>query len=94
MAVRGAQSKKIVEDKILAMFPGSFVTDKKIYINFKEDNQPLQIAVSMTCPKGIINGESSQGDGGINSDDYISQKPSIEFTEKEKETVEMLLSKL
>ena len=38
MAVKGAQSKKIVEDKLLAMFPGSFVADKKIYINFEEDN--------------------------------------------------------
>lgn len=90
MAVRGAQSKKVVEEKILEMFPGSFIADKKVYIPFREDNEPVQIAITMTCPKGLV-GHVEEETGEVKAP---PQKTSIEFTPEEKETIEMLLSKL
>lgn len=90
MAVKGAQSKKIVEEKILAMFPGSFIVDKKVYIPFRENNEPVQVAVAMTCPKELV-GHVEEETGEVKAP---PQKTSIEFTPEEKDTIEMLLSKL
>ena len=44
----------------------------------------------MTCPKEIIGKEISKEDGVAPS----TEKPTIKFTDKEKETIETLLSRL
>lgn len=51
---KGAISKDIVTNKILSMFESSFVYEKKIYIPMTENGETLQIAVSLTCPKNLV----------------------------------------
>lgn len=100
MAVRGAESKKIVEQKLLEVFPGAFIKDKKVYVNFNEGGEPVQICISMTCPKTLVDSDGTfqsipaGNNGGVDFDAYLQKKPSIDFTDSEKETIEMLLSKL
>lgn len=95
---RGQESKKIVENKILEVFPNAFINDKKIYIDFVENGEPLQICVSMTCPKTTVSGGSSAptavSNGGIDFDAYLQKKPTTEFTPEEKKTIELLLDRL
>lgn len=99
MAARGAQSKKIVENRILEVFPEAFINDKKIYINFMEDGEAIQICVSMTCPKALV-GEGSRpnpavtADGGIDFDNFTPKQTNAEFTQQEIDTIEAILSKI
>lgn len=102
MAVRGAESKKIVEQKLLEVFPGAFIKDKKVYVNFAEAGESVQICISMTCPKTLVDSDGAnsiamtKSDGGIDFDSFIAEKPksSIEFTKQETETIDKLLSML
>lgn len=99
MAARGAQSKKIVENKILEVFPEAFVNDKKIYINFMEDGENIQIAVSLTAPKTLVEGGSrpnpvATADGGIDFDNFTPKQTNVQFTQQEIDTIEAILSKI
>lgn len=99
MAARGAVSKKIVENKILEVFPEAFVNDKKIYINFMEDGELIQIAVSLTAPKTLVEGGSRPNptitaDGGIDFDSFAPKPTNMEFTQQEIDTIETILSKI
>ncbi len=54
MAVRGAEEKQIVFNKILETFKGSFVNDKEIRIPMND----VEIKIVITCAKEVIGGGS------------------------------------
>jgi len=53
---KGNEAKNYVIQKIIETFgpESSFVSDKKVYINTTENGEPIQICLSLTCPKNIV----------------------------------------
>ena len=48
---KGALSKQEATQKILELFPGSFVYDKEIRIPFTEEGEEIQLKCALTCAK-------------------------------------------
>ena len=105
MAARGSIAKEEITNKILAEFPGSFKFDKEIRVPVMENNELVQIKITLTAAK--VNVENG-GDTATPGADLIkgmtqaaaegqvadSTTMSIEPTPEEKENVRILLSKL
>lgn len=54
MAAKGALAKEDVMKKILEVFPGSFKYDKELRIPMVENGEPLQIKVTLTAAKNMV----------------------------------------
>lgn len=56
MAARGTVAKEEVTKKIIECFgqDKAFVYDKKLYITTKEDGVPIQVCLTLTCPKTLV----------------------------------------
>lgn len=99
---KGNDAKNLVITKIKEAFGENFICelDKKLYIWSKENGEPMQVAISLTCPKvpvGISNKPISADGYGLdfeNMTPVIAQAPSIEFTEEEENTINTLMEKL
>lgn len=73
MAMKGAESKEIITKKILSMFEGSFINEKNIIIPLNESGEPVQIKVTLTASKNLIqNGSDTAIPGVIN---FTADKP-------------------
>lgn len=98
MAAKGAKRKKEIMEKILEVFPGSFLYNdgKEVRINGTEDGVPVQIKVTLTAAKTPVEGGSESvtsapaASNEINFTEEIPQEP----TEEEKERLAYLLDKL
>ena len=108
---RGNQAKAWVVKKIIETFgqDNCFEYDKKLYINTKEDGAPIQIALTLTCPKNMVGVEStsptnslpkSAFSGGLDFETMgattAAPAPTqpAEISEKERETVVELMKRL
>lgn len=90
MAKKGDTSKAALTKAVLGLYPNnSFVKDKCIYINFTEDNELAQVKLTLTCPNVVV--DNPNADAAPAACSAGAQASSIEFTEKEKETVNHLL---
>ena len=91
MAVRGTASKEKLIQTIIDATGADFlgIVDKKLYIRAFENGEELQLAVSITCPKNLI-------DFGDASPAKIAETPTEapEISKEEEETIEQLLAKL
>ena len=92
MALKGAKSKETITEIILKSFKGSFVKDKKIYIPMKEDGQDVQVALTLTCPKNLVNIEESAA--ALDWSSSTPERKNIDLTPEEKEKIEELIKKL
>ena len=97
---RGAVAKQIVEDKIRTAFGKDFVgidtANKKIYVQAEEDNEMVQIAITLTCPKTpFVTDGKVAGDGFAegNFGEPDVYKPA-EMTDNELENVRKLIKEL
>lgn len=54
MALKGQESKKVITQQILETFEGAFISGKEIRIPFTEDGVPVQIKVSLTAAKDLV----------------------------------------
>ena len=54
MAAKGAIAKEEVMNKILMTFPGAFKYEKEIRIPMMENGEPLQIKVTLTAAKNMV----------------------------------------
>lgn len=103
MAAKGSILKQKIAEKIVTVFPGSFLYNdgKEIRINGTEEGVPLQIKVTLTCAKtSVEGGEDNALPGEKNavaapvssteSNEQIPQEPTTE----EKERLTKLLNKL
>lgn len=96
MAIKGQKAKSDITNKILEVFPGSFVYNKEIRIPYVEDGVDGQIKIVLTAAK--TNVENGGGDtpmlkaktGLENIEEKLPQEPTAE----EKERLKMLLDKL
>lgn len=91
---RGAQSKEDAIQKILNLFPNSFIYDKEIRIPYVEEGENIQLKCTLTCAKVnvgenddvAIPGETIQEDVVTNAESTISTP-----TQEEKDNVKKLL---
>lgn len=54
MAAKGALAKEDVMNKILEVFPGSFKYEKELRIPMMENGEMLQIKVTLTAAKNMV----------------------------------------
>lgn len=95
---KGAISKETITNKILEVFPGSFIVDKIIRIPMTENGDPIEIKVTLTAAKDILGGAGTAVDYSFPTVDE-SKKTSepaanVEPTKEEKENLEQLLTAL
>ena len=100
MAIKGQQLKKEIQNKILEIFPNSFLynDDKEIRICGIEDGAEIQIKVALTCAKTNVSiGEDTALPGDFPAP--INSKPTeiptlIPTTAEEKQNVTAMLEAL
>ena len=94
MAARGAWSKEQVTNKILETFNGAFINDKEIRIPLYENNERVEIKVTLTCAKtNIGDGAANEAVQGVEA--AISAPTEVlSPSEEEKAQVNNLLAKL
>lgn len=96
---KGAIAKKEIMQKIIEMFPGSFLynNDKEVRINSTEEGNPIQIKITLTCAKTPVENENGSGIFKTNNSNVIEFKNDtpesdiIEPTEEEKANLKTLL---
>jgi hypothetical protein len=99
MAVKGTILKKEITDKILEVFPGSFLYNdgKEIRIPGMEDGQLIQVKVALTCAKTNVeqNGENALP-GEVMSTSTMDSTPqtTVEISQEEKDNVKKLMASL
>lgn len=94
---KGAIAKKEIMQKIIEMFPGSFLynNDKEVRINSTEEGNPVQIKITLTCAKIPV--ENENGIFETNNSNIIEFKDTpksqdiVEPTEEEKANLKALL---
>lgn len=99
---RGNEAKNKVIEKIKAAFGKDWIgeIDKKFYVWTTENGERIQIAISLTCPKVMVETETStiEQDG-----DYDFSEPTVkaekefkpvEKTETEERNIQSLLAAL
>ena len=98
---KGQQFKKEVQEKILQLFPQSFLYNdaKEIRICGVEDGQPIQIKVALTCAKENVEiGADNAMPGDFPAPKMTAPTPErtapVQPTEAEKQTVADLLKSL
>ena len=108
---RGNQAKTEVIEKIIETFgqDNTILYDKKLYITTKEDGAPIQVCLSLTCPKTMVTPsgatvpteppKSAFGNGfnfedlGLETSEPAAFKPA-DITPEEKATVRELMARL
>ena len=98
MAAKGTATKQSIMNKLLEVFPDSFLYNggKELRINQMEDGELVQIKVTLTASKTIVKNENSSKPVLTNSEvttaniEEIPQEP----TEEEKERLRILLEEM
>ena len=107
---RGNDAKKLVIEKIKEAFGDDYVAtiDGKVYVWAKEGGEKLQIAISLTCPKTMVNADGGTtvapakldfgGGGGWDFEamDQVTKVPekSKEITQEEQSNIEKMMRAL
>ena len=98
--MRGSIAKESITNKILEVFPGSFIIDKNIRIPFDEEGSLIQIKVTLTAAKDILSPEGEKVEKAeaetLNFEDKPSyvEPPVVQITANEKQNVADLLKAL
>ena len=102
---KGSIAKELLAKKIAEALGESWIgeVDKKYYVWSEENGEPIQIALTMTCPKNPIGTTSASkpvsADGfGYDFDDMPASNEStanqIEYTQEERDTINKLMTEL
>ncbi len=101
MAAKGSILKKEIANKILEIFPNSFLynNDKEIRINGNENGEELQIKVTFTTAKTKVENENilfsdNNSSTPMKPTENVVEKHPQEPTQEEKERLTFLLDKL
>ena len=89
MAARGQESKNIVGNKILEVFPDAFLEGKIIRIPFIEDGSEVQIKVTLTAAKDNLPHGAEAPSGDLEpSDNGVTASTEAQLTEPSAEELE------
>lgn len=97
MAVRGSWSKGIVKEKILETFKDSFENGSEIRIPLYENEERVEIKVTLTCAKtNVGDGAANETTQGVEAAVSAVSAPTevLPPSEEEKAQVNNLLAKL
>lgn len=102
IAAKGSILKQEIMNKILAIFPESFLYNdgKELRINGFEEGNPLQIKCVLTCAKTPVQieksvaSEDSSSAGDLNFGAEETEDIPFEPTQQEKENLKNLLNSL
>ena len=96
MAVKGALAKELVIKKLAETFGEDWIgeVDKKYYIWSKENGERVQIAITLTCPKVMIDTGAVAAEESWDFSDVPAKKENVEISDKEKETIKLLMDQL
>lgn len=90
---KGSESKQIIINKIMEMFPGAFIYGKELRIPLQENGEQIEIKVALTCAKTNVGGDgatvTSEGQSNV-AVDTASAAP----TEEEKANIANLMERL
>ena len=97
MAAKGTIEKEKVIKKIEQTFGSDYIGiyDKKIYLWSEENGEKIQIALTLTCPKNLIEANSfddKESVSELNFEDPSQKLPII--NEEERENINKLMQKL
>ena len=100
---KGSIAKEKVEQKIIEAFGDDCVgiSDKKLYVWAEENGERIQVALTLTCPKVMIEGGSKPGVTSIADSQElnfetmgtITETKSV-ISEDEKKNIEELMARL
>lgn len=94
---RGEAAKKIVIEKILESFEGSFLLDKKAYVNVRDgaNGEVVQLAISITMPKVPIDATAAPPTTDPNAAPWEAKPVTpTELSAEDKKKVSMLMERL
>jgi hypothetical protein len=95
---RGSESKEAIKNKILELFPGSFVYNdgKEIRIPMQEAGERVEVKITLTAAKTNVGGATTTESNEINFDTAVTGQSasSLMPTAEEKQEVEDLCRKL
>ena len=100
MALKGTILKKEITDKILEVFPGSFLYNdgKEIRIPGMEEGQLIQVKVALTCAKTNVeqNGENivPGEEMPISNISQTENSNTVEVSQADKDNVKKLMASL
>lgn len=91
---KGQNSKQDATQKILDLFPNSFIYEKEIRIPYQEDNENIQLKCVLTCAKVNVgeNDDVMVPGEALTKNDSTNEKPvTYAPTQEEKDRVKNLL---
>ena len=97
---RGSETKQKIFNKLLEVFPGSFMQDDKILrIVESEGGEPVEIKVSLTAAKDILGGAAASpvpGPTAAAADTFNWDEPTVETgpSTEEKENIKKMMAAL
>lgn len=99
---KGAEAKDFVTKKIREIFQDDFIGSdgKKIYVWSTEGGEPMQVAISLTCPKvpfqadGVPAGAVEVAGGFDWSLNESAPEVPVEITQEEKDNIQKLMVEL
>ena len=88
--MRGAVAKEEITKKIFEVYPNAFISGKDIRVPVQENNETVEIKISLTCAKDVIGGGNQ-----VQSNVTIPAPASLEPpTEEEVKEVKNLIEEL
>lgn len=97
MAARGTYAKAEVTKRIAEAFGSQYLGefDKKLYLSMREGGEEVQIAITLTCPKVLVQTSSNDVMETGKEEDVVEVKAtSSDFSANERENIERLMREL
>lgn len=90
---RGQNSKQDATQKILQLFPGSFVYEKEIRLPYTEEGEAIQLKCVLTCAKTNVGENEDVAIPGETKEtvNTTQENINVEPTQEEKDNVKNLL---
>lgn len=90
---RGQNSKQDATQKILQLFPGSFVYEKEIRLPYTEEGEAIQLKCVLTCAKTNVGENEDIAIPGETKEtaNTTQENINVEPTQEEKDNVKNLL---
>ena len=88
--MRGAVAKEEITKKIFEVYPNAFISGKDIRVPIQENNETVEIKISLTCAKDVIGG-GNQVQSNVTTPAPVSLEPP---TKEEVKEVKNLIEEL
>jgi len=91
---KGAESKNVITNKIMEIFPESFIYDKVLIIPMCENSEEIQIKVALTCAKTNVERGGAPAVVGAVPTAAVTVNQPVEPTAEEKKTLSEMMQML